>query len=165
MPGRTTWTYASFCRKLVVLPGACVWSLDTYFNLLPIYHLYVLFVKISYQTRFCLQIYPAILFTMLMGFSTRGSYVLHVLLPGTSKACTLSVFMPGAGVHILLPGTQRYNKNISLKCKLVKISNVVAWWLTFKLCCRASWMHCARISVAWPKYSSDAVCSPCGRQI
>ena len=29
---------ASFCRELIVLPGACVWSLDTYFNLSPIHH-------------------------------------------------------------------------------------------------------------------------------
>ena len=57
----------------VILPGThhsaggCVWSLDTYFNPAPIDHLYVLFVEISYQARFCLQIsYPAILFTMLM---------------------------------------------------------------------------------------------------
>ena len=38
---QVTWTHASFCRELIVLPGACIWSLDTYFNLSPIYHLYV----------------------------------------------------------------------------------------------------------------------------
>ena len=52
----------------IVLPGtyrslgACVRNLDTYFNLSSSYHLLVLFVEISYQARFCLQIsYPAIL--------------------------------------------------------------------------------------------------------
>ena len=97
-------------QELVILPGACVWSLDTYFNLSPIYHFYVLFIEISHQASFCLQIsYPAILFTVLMGFLNHGSFIVHVLLPGTSKAFTLSVIMPGARVHVLLPGTQRYN--------------------------------------------------------
>ena len=55
-------------HELIVLPGAWVWSLDTHFNLSPVYHLYVLFVKISYQARLCLQIsYSAILFRMLNG--------------------------------------------------------------------------------------------------
>ena len=40
-PGRTMWTHASFCRELVILPGICIWSLDTYFNLSPIFHLFV----------------------------------------------------------------------------------------------------------------------------
>ena len=44
----------------IVLPGMH-WSLDTYFNLLPIYYLYVLFVKISYQPNIisCNFIYNA----------------------------------------------------------------------------------------------------------
>ena len=50
------WTHASFCWEFIVLPGACVWSHNTYFNLSPIYHMYVFFVKIPYQARFCLQI-------------------------------------------------------------------------------------------------------------
>ena len=73
--------------------GACVWSLM--YIPLPIYHFYVLFVDISYQAWFCLQIsYPAILFTMLMGCLNQ-SFNVHVLLPGTSKAFTLSIFLPG----------------------------------------------------------------------
>ena len=100
--------HTSFCRDLIVLPGAC------YFNLSSIYNLYVLFVKISYQARFCLQIsYPAILFKMLMGCLNRGSFISHILLPGTSKAFTLSVFLSGTRVYIVLPGTQRYVKWIS----------------------------------------------------
>ena len=52
VPGRMMWMHASFCRELIVLPGACVWSLDTYFNLhvSPINNLYILFVE-----RFCHQ--------------------------------------------------------------------------------------------------------------
>ena len=46
----------------------------------------MLFVEISCQAKFCLQIYPAILFTMLIGFLNHGSFMVHVLLPGTSKA-------------------------------------------------------------------------------
>ena len=45
----------SFCRELIILPGAGIWSLDTYFNLWPVYHLYVLFVKISYQAIFVVK--------------------------------------------------------------------------------------------------------------
>ena len=66
------------------------------------------FVKMSYQSRFCLQIsYPAILFTMLIWFSNRGSFIIHALLPGTRKAFTVSVLLLGAYIHVLL-GTQRY---------------------------------------------------------
>ena len=93
LPGRTMWTHTSFCRELIVLPGACDWSRDTYFRLLPIHNFLCFIIKILYQARFCLQIsYPAILCTMLMGFLNCGSFVVHVLLPGTSKAFTLSVF-------------------------------------------------------------------------
>ena len=54
--------------ELIVLPSTCLWSLDTYFNVSPFYHMYVLFVKISYQARFCLQIsYSAILFKIASG--------------------------------------------------------------------------------------------------
>ena len=55
--------------------SASIWSHDTYFNLSPNYHLYVLFVEISYQARSRLQIsYPAILLTMLIGFLNCGSF-------------------------------------------------------------------------------------------
>ena len=70
--------HASLCRQLIILQGAYIRSLDTYFILSPIYHLYVLFVEILYQARFCSQIsYPAILFTMLMGFLMHGVYCSH----------------------------------------------------------------------------------------
>ena len=68
VPRSMMWTHVLL--ELFVLLGACVWSLDTSFNLLPIYHLHVLYVEISYEERFCLQIYPAILVTMVMGFLT-----------------------------------------------------------------------------------------------
>ena len=99
----------SFCREFIILPDAHIKSFDTYFNLSPIYNLYVLFVKISYQARFCLQIsYHASLFTMLIGFLNCGSFIIHALLPGISRACTLSVFLLAACVHVLLPGTRRF---------------------------------------------------------
>ena len=44
-----TWTQASFCRELFIMSS--VWSLDTCFNQSPIYHLYVLKVKISYTKQ------------------------------------------------------------------------------------------------------------------
>ena len=120
--GRMTWMYASFCQELIILPGTCIWSLDTYFNLFIIYNLYVSFVKLSYQARFCLQIsYPEILFTMLMGFLNGGSFIVHALLPVTSKVFTLSAFLPGAHwhIHVLLLGTQR---NASKTLCLIPIS-------------------------------------------
>ena len=102
MPGRTRWT------QLVVLLGTqrsarCMrLSLDTQFSPSPIYHLYVLFLKISYQARFCLQIsHPAILFIMLKGLLDCGSFIVHILLPGTRKAFTLSVFLLGVSVHVV----------------------------------------------------------------
>ena len=33
---------------------------------------------------------------MLIGFLNRGSFIIHALLPGTSRACTLSVFLLAA---------------------------------------------------------------------
>ena len=61
-------------QELVILSGTCILSLDTYFNLTPINHLYVLFVEISCQAK-CLQIsYPAILFTLLIWFSNHEFY-------------------------------------------------------------------------------------------
>ena len=85
VPGRTMWS------KCIVLPGThhvARWmrlSLDTYFNSSPIYHLYVLFVEIWYQARFCIQIlYPESFFKILKGFLNCGSVILHVLYLGTS---------------------------------------------------------------------------------
>ena len=83
--GRATWRHVLFSREIIVLASACVWSLDSYFHLSPIYHLYVLFVKISYKARYCLQISPAILFTMLMGSLNRGIFIVHALLLGKKQ--------------------------------------------------------------------------------
>ena len=108
MPGRTTLTHTSFCRELIVLPGTCVELLTPASPLSLIYRLYVLFVWNSYQARFGLKIsYPAIVFTMVIGLLNCGSFIVHILLLGTSKVFTLSVFLPCACVHVLLPGTQR----------------------------------------------------------
>ena len=80
LPGRMGW------KQCCIFPGThcsarsmCL-SLDTYFNLSPSYHLYVLFVEISDHVRFCLQIsYSAILFTMIMEFVNYGSFIVYVL--------------------------------------------------------------------------------------
>ena len=96
MPGRRTQMQMVFCQECIILPDARIQSFATYYNLSPIYHLYVLFVDILYQARFGLQIsYPAISFTILIGFLNCGSFIVHALLPGTSKAFTLSVFLQG----------------------------------------------------------------------
>ena len=111
------WTRASLSRELIVLPGQAhlfeVLTPTSTYRKFIIFK--VLFVIFSYKARFCLQMsYPAILFTMLMGFLNRGSFIIHALLPGTSKvgvfsmAFTLSVFLLGAHIHILLPGTEWY---------------------------------------------------------
>ena len=91
-----------------------------YLNLLSINHLYILFVKISYQARFC----PAILFPMLMGFLNHGSFIIHALLPGTNKAFTLLhvVFMPGACIHVLLPGTQNIDFHVCIHTDIQYVS-------------------------------------------
>ena len=61
-------------------------TFDTCFTLSLIYHLYVLFVWISYQARFGLKIsYPAIVFTMVIGLLNCGSVIVHILLLGTSS--------------------------------------------------------------------------------
>ena len=110
------WRHTSSCARQndvnahVILPGAhrsarhMRRTFDTCFTLSLIYHLYVLFVWISYQARFGLKIsYPAIVLNC-------GSFIVHILLLGTSKVFTLSVFLPCACVHDLLPGTQRHVK-------------------------------------------------------
>ena len=71
-----------FCQAYVRI----LLSLDTYFKLSPIYHSYILFVRNLYHARFSLQVYPAILITMLIGFLNHGSFMVHIHLPGTSKA-------------------------------------------------------------------------------
>ena len=98
----------------VILPGAnrsarhMRRTFDTCFTLSLIYHLYVLFVWISYQARYGLKLsYPTIVFTMVIGLLNCGSFIVHILLLGTSKVFTLSVFLPCACVHVLLPGTRR----------------------------------------------------------
>ena len=118
--------YASYARQKdanahVILPGAhrsarhMRRTFDTCFTLSLIYHLYVLFVWISYQARFGLKIsYPAIVFTMVIGLLYCGSFIVHILLLGTSKVFTLSVFLPCACVHVLLPGTRRMVETCSL---------------------------------------------------
>ena len=49
---------------------------------------------------------------MLVGSLNCGSFIIHVLLPATSKVFTLSDFLLGAHVHVLLLGTQRYGNSV-----------------------------------------------------
>ena len=49
-----------------------------------------------------------ILLTMSVGFLNHGSLISCVLLPATSTVFTLSVFLPGTCIYVLLPDTQRY---------------------------------------------------------
>ena len=88
-------------------------TFDTCFTISLLYHLYVLFVWISYQARFGLKIsYPAIVFTMVLGLLNCGSFIVHILLLGTEAKSSHCQFfcMPCACVHVLLPGTRRYNR-------------------------------------------------------
>ena len=104
VPGRMMWT------QCVVLPGTHRFvrrmglSLDTYFNSSPIYYLYVF------------------LFTMLKQFLNRGSFIVHVLLLGRSKAFTSSVFMMGVRIHVVLLGTRRYGY------WWPTLTSSLAWW-------------------------------------
>ena len=99
------------CRKtgalmvLTVLPGTCVWSLDTYFNLSPIYHLYVLFVEISYQARFVFKNHTLQFIYIAHRIYKSWEFYHSRLSTETSKVFTVSVFLLGAHVHVLLPGT------------------------------------------------------------
>ena len=58
---------------------------------------FVCFIRQNFiPSESCLLVsYPAMLFTMLMGFLNRGSVIVHGHLPGTSKVFTLSAFLPG----------------------------------------------------------------------
>ena len=100
----------------VVLPGthssARHMLLNSWHLLLPIASLsFVRFICWNFITKqdfvlksHILQIYSQI--TMVMGFLHNGRFIIYFLLPGTSKASTLSVFLLGAQVHVLLLGTQ-----------------------------------------------------------
>ena len=80
------------------------------------------YVTISYHARFCLQtLYPEILFTMLKGFWNCGSFIGHSLLLRTSKAFTLSVFLPGTHV---LPGTRRCNLVLLVAIFIIRFDNI-----------------------------------------
>ena len=105
----------------VIMPGAhrsarhMRRTFDTCFTLSLIYHMYVLFVWISYQARFGLKIsYPAIVFTMVIGLLNCGSFIVRILLLGTSKVFTLSIVLPWACVHVLLSGTRRTVHSMSI---------------------------------------------------
>ena len=82
LPSRTAWMHVSFWPGTTCNGSARHMRLKSWHLLQPITNLsfvYILFVEISYQARFCLQIsYPAIVFTMLMGFLNRGNFIIHL---------------------------------------------------------------------------------------
>ena len=59
-----------------------------------------------------------------MGFLNCGSFIVHALLPGTSKAFTMSVFLPGAHIYVILLGTQQYFDVMYLYMYIYKIKEV-----------------------------------------
>ena len=96
------WKYTLLWQEFIVLPGECVWSLDTYSNLSPIYHLYVFFVAISYHARFCFQIScPAMLFNANGNFKSWEFYC-----PCPSVRSKQSVHI--VSFPVLLPGKWQY---------------------------------------------------------
>ena len=95
--GRAMWMHASFCRELIVLPGACICSLDTYFNLAPIHYLF-------YLAKFLTK--HDFVFKYILGFLNCWNFIIHALLPGTSKAFTLSVF---CWAHMFMSFCQAHN--------------------------------------------------------
>ena len=87
-----------FATNFPFCKGTCVWSLDTYFKLSPIYHLYGMFYLYMF---ICWNVIPRKIlssniisykfeFTMLVGFLNCVKFIVHALLPGTSKAFTVS---------------------------------------------------------------------------
>ena len=79
----------------------------------------------SYQARFCLRIsYPAILFTMLMEFLNRGSFIVRALSAGNKQSVHIVSFpLLGARIHILLPGTRQYH--IIHSCHIMPIFDIL----------------------------------------
>ena len=93
----------------IILPGTCIEVLTP--TCTSTYRQFIICMsylsKFHYQARFCLQIsYPAISITVLIGFLNCGSFIVYTLLSWTSKVFTLSVFLPGTHVHVVLLGTQ-----------------------------------------------------------
>ena len=99
-----------FCREFIVLPGACF---NTYFNSAPIYHLYIYSICRNFIPSQILSsnIISSFILKFIYNakgiFINRGSFIFYVLLQGTSKAFTLSVFLTDVRVHIILPKTRR----------------------------------------------------------
>ena len=106
--------HVSFCRQLFVLPGARVlksWHLRV---LQPIANLsFICFICQKFHTKqhfvFNYHILHScnLIYFMLMEFLNLGRFVIHILLSWTRKAFTLSVFLPGTHIHIVLPGRRQ----------------------------------------------------------
>ena len=64
-------------------------------------------LALLHSTR--LHSYPVPLMHNGNGILNHWSFIVHALLPGTSKVFTFSVFLLSARVHIVLPVTRRYD--------------------------------------------------------
>ena len=114
--GQTTWMHASFWWELIILSHAC---LDTYFDLSPINHLYISICRNFIRSKIlssnisCSFIYNA------NGMFTCREFHRSCPSAGNKKIFTLSVFLLGACVYIVLPGTQWYELAKLFLCKAV----------------------------------------------
>ena len=70
-------------------------------------------------------------------------------LPGTSKASTLSVFLPGARVHVLPPGTQHYHfQHVSIIIKYFIILVIITNLCVVSTLWQAAWVN---LDGDWPR--------------
>ena len=111
--------YANMCRfagNSTTLPGACVWSLDTYFNQSPIYRLQTCFICQHFIPRKILSsnIISCNFIELLRGYFNHGSLIVHIVLSGTSKVVKLSVFLLGTCFRVVLSACQAHNDIYSI---------------------------------------------------
>ena len=94
----------------IILPGAhrsarhVRRTFDTCFTLSTRFIICMFYLSKEFHTKQDLVnriSYPAIVFTMVIGLLNCGSFIVHILLLGTRKVFTLSVFLPCACVHVL----------------------------------------------------------------
>ena len=83
-----------FAWNSFVLAGACIWSPDTYINLLPIYHLCALFVRISCRASRQIS-YPAIFFYNANGIFNLWEFYCSCPCAGNEQSIYLVSFSPG----------------------------------------------------------------------
>ena len=98
MPRRTMWMQALLCREIIVLPGACIWSLSTLtstYRQFIICLLLCLFVKISYHPDFVFKYHILQLYNMLMGFLNHGRFYHSCPFAGNKQSVHIVSFPAG----------------------------------------------------------------------